>query len=97
MNYWHSKQDGCTLSKPYGKFNSQNCYTHNVEVCRCGWQVGFHFGAYNKNLENTPQNPKQHRLIRIHRFVEKMRERMNIKKLSDSDLEAILMQLPTDI
>lgn len=95
MKYLHI--EGCKLSKPHGKHDSVTCYTHNVEVCRCGWQVGFHFGSYSKALQNEPQTPAQYRSNRIHRYVEKYREELGVKSLSDSELDFILNRMPATL
>lgn len=43
--YFHHADKGCILIN-----QNKYCLTHKVDVCRCGWQVGYHFGTCSKKM-----------------------------------------------
>ena len=53
--YYHEEDKGCVIKKKYHeakdlKYYNESlhyywCNTHDIEICRCGWAVGWH---YNK-------------------------------------------------
>ncbi|MBL7058460.1 hypothetical protein ISS03_03920 [Patescibacteria group bacterium] len=48
--YFHDCSNGCEIQDIENKLI---CITHeNVEVCRCGWQIGWHNGVSAKILAN---------------------------------------------
>ena len=61
--YFHSFDKGCKLVDKELLIRSKNnlirsikakhCKTHDVMVCRCGWEFGYH---YNKKADINPWN-----------------------------------------
>jgi hypothetical protein len=53
--HYHAEDKDCVIIKHkvgvdhyYGTnrfINAAFCKTHNVEICQCGWEYGFHFGT----------------------------------------------------
>lgn len=57
--YYHCAEKGCTLvltsyTRKHGKqilsFTNHRCIEHDVMCCKCGWQLGFHYGRSSVNL-----------------------------------------------
>ena len=57
--FFHSEDKGCDIVEQ--KIQSRTgsflvsilfCKTHEVDCCRCGWQIGYHFNTYSKGLSN---------------------------------------------
>lgn len=55
--YFHDEKKGCETEEKIfrritgGKemtINGGYCKTHKVDLCRCGWQWGFHYGIPSK-------------------------------------------------
>lgn len=65
--HYHHPIKGCLLIKTYGKGDLkhrviyQTCKTHNVKVCRCGWEFGWHFGTNTKSIIQQEKDAKTHR------------------------------------
>ena len=57
--YYHCGEKECNTeifkTNKEGKisqtFDYATCHTHNVKICRCGWQMGMHFGTKSKDLK----------------------------------------------
>lgn len=67
--YYHHKNKGCKLVPITKRLDRnginqfyihkyQECKTHGVNVCDCGWQVGYHYGTCSKKL------PKPKKIIK---------------------------------
>jgi len=60
LDRFHHKKFGCKIiSKQFRTDNYHHathcivggyCETHQVGVCRCGWQFGYHYGTNSKKL-----------------------------------------------
>lgn len=65
--HYHHPLKSCLLIKEYGKGDLkhrviyQTCKTHNVKVCRCGWEVGWHFGIDSAILPDITTERISHR------------------------------------
>lgn len=65
--HFHHPKKGCLLIKTYGKGDLkhrviyQTCKTHNVKVCRCGWEFGWHFGLESAKLPDITTERMSHR------------------------------------
>jgi hypothetical protein len=42
--YFHCQEKGCIIKPLKNKERQVRCETHNVLICKCGWQEGHHFG-----------------------------------------------------
>jgi len=50
--HYHSTEKGCEVVKQYfftgrrpERLAGSYCRTHNKDLCRCGWEWGWHFGT----------------------------------------------------
>jgi len=57
MSKHHSELIGCQLVNDetswkefYQRYERKICITHNFVVCRCGWELGFHFNSDSKSM-----------------------------------------------
>ena len=65
--YYHDELK-CEISLPfkvcqksYGKVvcvSKVHCYTHNIDICHCKWEIYYHGGIYNRLL-NPKSNGKR--------------------------------------
>jgi hypothetical protein len=66
--YFHHKDKGCKLENREGEscqrgnriYKYQYCLTHNVDVCLCGWQKGFHYGTNSRKLPRPQRQIKNY-------------------------------------
>ena len=56
-NHFHCIKDGCKIVIHYKQprfgvvhINYVKCETHGRKICRCGWEVHYHFGNDSKKL-----------------------------------------------
>jgi len=57
--HFHCKDKGCKLKeitffrndKRKSSIKCQFCEIHEVNVCRCGWEIGWHYGLNSKDLK----------------------------------------------
>ena len=54
--HYHSEKKGCQIEERW-QYNTKGkeervifCKTHQKEICRCGWEIGFHYGVSSKKL-----------------------------------------------
>lgn len=57
--FYHSEDKGCELQDVVilrktgvDVYNAKCkfCKTHEVDVCRCGWEIGMHYGTHSRGL-----------------------------------------------
>ncbi len=54
MEHFHSKAKGCEMEEKDHVYNMSKgrtfarhyyyCHTHKLKVCKCGWEIGWHYG-----------------------------------------------------
>jgi len=56
--FFHRKSKGCKIIKEKILTKDKThwniiyfCETHQCDVCRCGWEIGFHFGENSLLLD----------------------------------------------
>jgi len=65
-NFYHHPLKQCDLIKQYGEGKRfkriiyQFCKTHNVKVCRCGWEFGYHYGKQAFWKEEEVKKPQEY-------------------------------------
>ena len=58
MNHLHTKNRGCDIINRTIKSKNKGysvkggyCKTHEVEICKCGWEFGWHFNTESAKMK----------------------------------------------
>ncbi len=94
--HFHSKDKGCEL-KEMARYKSHSkkvitrshyfrCLTHKVDVCRCGWEFGWHYGT-----NSTAMNCEVDKITGKKKYQPKLsdEEVKEMKRLYDSGLTIV--------
>jgi len=67
--FFHSEDKGCQLKETKMAVKSKgglirfipvmSCLTHEIDVCRCGWEFGHHWNTHSKLLYNAKEEAKK--------------------------------------
>jgi len=79
--HFHSSEKGCKILEEYKSKHTNIptrvfCETHQVEICRCGWEWGWHYGTYSK--QEFPQKfvkPQTEEQKKFYRELDELKKR----------------------
>ena len=57
--HYHCQEKGCKIEhissikegRKFETFDYAICNTHNIKICRCGFEFGFHYNSESKKLK----------------------------------------------